>query len=167
MMQCQSCKQNTATIHLTEIVDGRRNETHLCESCAQQQGVTVKAQIPLNELLGSLLAAHPETGSAIPQTPEQSCPHCGMTFEKFRQSSLLGCPYDYEVFNKQLAPLIEKSHAGHTEHRGKIPARTPADERKQLELLRLRQELEAALKAEDYEVAAELRDKIKQITEDR
>ena len=85
-----------------------------------------------------------------------------MTFEKFRQSSLLGCPYDYEVFDKQLKGIIEKSHAGHTEHRGKIPARTPADERKQLELLRLRQELEAALQAEDYETAAKLRDRIKE-----
>jgi protein arginine kinase activator len=163
MMQCQICKQNTATIHLTEIVDSQRNETHLCESCAQKQGVAIKAQIPLNELLGSLLAAQPETGTAASQKPEQSCPRCGMTFEKFRQSSLLGCPYDYEVFDKQLTPIIEKSHAGHTEHRGKIPARTPADERKQLELLRLRQELDAAIKAEDYEVAAKLRDKIKEL----
>lgn len=162
-MQCQLCKQNTATIHLTEIVDGIRNETHLCEGCAQKQGVAIKAQIPLNELLGSLLAAHPEKGEAASQKPEQSCPHCGMTFEKFRQSSLLGCPYDYEVFDKQLKPLIEKSHAGRSEHRGKIPARTPPDERKQLELLRLRQELEAALQAEDYEAAAKLRDKIKEL----
>lgn len=162
-MQCQLCKQNTATIHLTEIVDGLRNETHLCEGCAQKQGVAIKAQIPLNELLGSLLAAQPEKAAAAEQPPEQSCPRCGMTFEKFRQSSLLGCPYDYEVFDKQLTPLIEKSHAGRTEHRGKIPARTPADERKQLELLRLRQELDAALKGEDYESAAEIRDKIKEL----
>jgi len=160
-MQCQVCKQNTATIHLTEIVESQRSETHLCESCAAKQGVAVKAQIPLNELLSSLLAAQPETGSTASQKSEQSCPHCGMTFEKFRQSSLLGCPYDYEVFDKQLKSIIEKSHAGRSEHRGKIPARTPADERKQLELLRLRQELEAALKGEDYETAAEIRDKIK------
>jgi protein arginine kinase activator len=164
-MQCQICKQNTATIHLTEIVDGQRNETHLCEGCAAKQGVAIKAQIPLNELLGSLLAAQPETGlTALSKSEsQQSCPHCGMTFEKFRQSSLLGCPYDYEVFDKQLKAIIEKSHAGHNEHRGKIPARTPADERKQLELLRLRQELEAALQGEDYETAAKLRDRIKNL----
>ncbi|MDO8302437.1 MAG: hypothetical protein Q7T18_04255 [Sedimentisphaerales bacterium] len=165
MMQCQICKQNTATIHLTEIIDGQRNETHLCEGCAQKQGVAIKAQIPLNELLGSLLAAQPDSGSTAlsKSEPQHSCPRCGMTFEKFRQSSLLGCPCDYEVFDTQLKPIIEKSHAGHTEHRGKIPARTPANERKQLELLRLRQELETALLGEDYEMAAKLRDKIKQL----
>jgi protein arginine kinase activator len=165
-MQCQICKQNTATIHLTEIVDGQRNESHLCESCAQKQGVAIKAQIPLNELLGSLLA-----GSETPTTAlskghtEQSCPHCGMTFEKFRQTSLLGCPYDYEFFDKQLKALIEKSHGGHGEHHGKIPSKTPADDRKHLELLKLRQELEAALQNEDYETAAKMRDRIKQLDE--
>jgi protein arginine kinase activator len=162
-MQCQVCKQNSATIHLTEIVEGQRSETHLCESCAQKQGVAIKAQIPINELLSSLLSTQPEAGPTALAKTGQSCPHCGMTFEKFRQSSLLGCPHDYEVFDKQLTPIIEKSHAGHTEHRGKIPARTPPDERKQLELLRLRQELETALKSEDYEAAAELRDKMKDL----
>jgi protein arginine kinase activator len=165
MMQCQICKQNTATIHLTEIVDGQRNESHLCETCAQKQGVAIKAQIPLNELLSSLLASGSESGmTALSKSQEeQQCPHCGITFEKFRQSSLLGCPYDYEVFDKQLKGIIEKSQAGRTEHRGKIPSKTPADERKQLELLKLRQELDAALKSEDYEAAAELRDRIKEL----
>jgi protein arginine kinase activator len=164
-MQCQICKQNTATIHLTEIVEGQRNESHLCESCAQKEGIAIKAQIPLNELLSSLLANQPEAGTTAlsKSQAEQSCPHCGITFEKFRQSSLLGCPYDYEVFDKQLKAIIEKSHAGHTEHRGKIPSKVPADERKQLELMKLRQELAAALQNEDYETAAKLRDKIKEL----
>jgi protein arginine kinase activator len=161
-MQCQICKQNTATIHLTEIVDGHRNETHLCESCAQKEGVAVKAQIPLNELLSTFLASAPETPSSTALSKSgQSCPHCGMTFEKFRQQSLLGCVYDYEVFDKQLGPIIEKAHGGHTEHRGKIPSHMPTDERKQLELSRLKQELEAALAKEDYETAAKIRDRIK------
>lgn len=165
-MQCQICKQNTATIHLTEIIEGQRNESHLCESCAQKQGVAVKAQIPLNELLGSLLSAGETPTTALSKTKgEQSCPHCGMTFEKFRQTSLLGCPQDYEVFDKQLKGIIEKSHGGHSEHCGKIPSKTPADERRHLELLKLRQELEAALQNEDYETAAKVRDRIKQLDE--
>ena len=56
-MQCQFCKQHAATIHMTEITDGQRTETHLCEQCAQQQGLAIKSQLPLNELLSSLLAA--------------------------------------------------------------------------------------------------------------
>jgi protein arginine kinase activator len=163
-MHCQFCKTSTATIHLTEIVDGQRNETHLCEACAQKQGLAVKTQIPLNELLSSLLAAGPEPtpapGAAL---PPQSCPHCGITFEQFRQSSLLGCPSDYEVFEKQLAPVIAKSHAGNTRHKGKVPAKAPEDTKHQLELLHLRQELDLALESEDYELAARIRDRIKKL----
>ncbi len=59
-MQCQNCKQHSATIHLTEISNGQRTETHLCEQCAQKQGLAVKNQIPLNELLSTLLAVQCE-----------------------------------------------------------------------------------------------------------
>ena len=58
-MQCQICQKNEATIHLTEIVEGLRSEMHICERCAQEQGIAVKSQIPLNELLSGLLASAP------------------------------------------------------------------------------------------------------------
>ena len=83
-MQCQSCNEHTATIHLTEINDGQRVETHLCELCAQKQGLAVKNQIPLNELLTSLIASQSQSSvSEIGEDKEQAeditCPHCGMT----------------------------------------------------------------------------------------
>ena len=56
-MQCEGCRKNSATIHLTEIANGQRRELHLCESCAQKQGIAVKSQVPLNELLSTLLSA--------------------------------------------------------------------------------------------------------------
>jgi len=58
-MQCQICKKNEATIHLTEITDGVRTEMHLCEQCAPEQGIAIKSQIPLNELLSDLLSVQP------------------------------------------------------------------------------------------------------------
>ncbi len=59
--------------------------------------------------------------------------------------------------------LIEKAHDGKTAHCGKIPLKTPKDTKKQMELLNLRQQLEAAVQSEDYELAAELRDKIRKL----
>ena len=166
-MQCQSCKKNAATIHLTEISNGQRMETHLCESCALKQGLAVKNQIPLNELLSTLLSVQSESQADKANSDEvdvdTACPHCGMTLKQFRKTILLGCANDYEVFEKPLRMLIEKSQDGNTEHRGKVPSRTPADEKKQIELMNLRTKLEAAVKAEDYETAAKLRDRIEQI----
>jgi protein arginine kinase activator len=163
-MQCQSCHKNEATIHLTEITNGVRTEMHLCEHCAQEEGIAVKSQISLNELLSSLLAAQPADNELFGDSKQKSsCPHCGFTLDQFRKEPVLGCPYDYEVFEKSLLPLIEKAHDGKTHHRGKLPSKTPADTKKQIELMRLRRQLEAAVNNEDYETAAELRDKIDEV----
>lgn len=159
-MQCQMCQEKEATIHLTEISEGVRTEMHLCEHCAEEEGIAVKSQISLNELLSSLLAAQPADSELYGDSAKSTCPHCAFTLDQFRKEPVLGCPYDYEVFEKSLAPLIEKAHDGHSRHCGKVPAKTPTDTRKQIELMRLRQQLETAVNSEDYETAAELRDKI-------
>jgi len=164
-MLCQACKERTATIHLTEISNGQRAETHLCQECAQQQGLAVKAQIPLNELLSTLLSVQPETaepsGKTEPKIPAKTCPECGMSLKRFAKESLLGCPYDYKVFEKELLGLIERSHNGKSRHCGKIPNRIPAEQKKDIVLRQLRRQLGEAVKNEDYERAARLRDEIK------
>jgi protein arginine kinase activator len=86
-----------------------------------------------------------------------------MTLKEFGKKSLLGCPADYEFFRETLEPLIEKSQAGHTRHCGKIPSKTPVDTRHQIEMSRLHKDLEAAVAAENYELAARLRDQIKNL----
>ena len=135
-MRCQICSKNEATIHLTEISDGVRSEVHLCEHCAQEQGVAIKSQMPINELLSNLLAVQPsdEELSGSEEQQRQRCPHCGFTLEQFRKEPLVGCPYDYEVFEKVLLPVIEKAHDGRTIHCGKVPSKAPGDAKKQIEL---------------------------------
>jgi protein arginine kinase activator len=164
IMQCQVCNKNEATIHLTEIAGSVRTEMHLCELCAQEQGIAVKTNIPINELLSNLLAVQPTDEELSGHSAKDvACPHCGFTLEQFRKEALLGCPYDYEVFEKSLLPLIERAHNGRTTHCGKLPSRVPSDAKKQIELLSLRQQLETAVQSEDYELAAKLRDKINQV----
>ena len=160
-MQCQICNKNNATIHLTEIADGVRTEMHICEQCAAEQDIAVKNHIPINELLSGLLAVQP-TDDELSGPSEQKieCPNCGYTLAQLRKEGVLGCPHDYEVFEKLLLPLIEKAHNGKTTHCGKLPSKTPQNTRKEIELINLRQQLQAAVQSEDYERAAELRDKI-------
>jgi len=161
-MQCQICNQNDATIHLTEISSGVRTEMHICEHCAAEQDITVKNHIPINELLSGLLAVQPtDEEMAGPLKKQQpACPNCGFTLAQFRKEGVLGCPHDYEIFERALIPLIEKAHDGKTAHCGKIPSKTPHDTKKHMTILNLRQQLEAAVRNEDYELAAKLRDEI-------
>ena len=161
-MYCQICQKNEATIHLTEITDGVRSEMHLCEHCAQEEGIAVKSSLPINELLANLLSTQPSEDELFSGSEQEvACPHCGSTLEQFSKKAVLGCPYDYEVFEKSLLPLIERAHNGKTTHCGKVPSKTPKDTKKQVEFMTLRQQLDAAVKNEDYELAAKLRDKIK------
>ncbi len=160
-MQCQICHKNNATIHLTEITDGIRSEMHICEQCAAEQDIAVKSHIPINELLSGLLAVQPSDDELSgPSEQNIVCPNCGFTLAQLRKEGVLGCPHDYEVFEKLLTPLIEKAHNGKTTHCGKLPSKTPQNTRKEIELINLRQQLQDAVQSEDYERAVELRDKI-------
>jgi protein arginine kinase activator len=62
-----------------------------------------------------------------------------------------------------LVPLLERAHEGGSVHTGKVPANAAEDERKQTELLRLRGQLKEAVVHEEYERAADLRDRIKNL----
>jgi len=167
-MQCQNCQQHAATIHLTEIANGERFETHLCEDCAQQQGLTVKSQIPLNELLSSLLSVQSQPKGDKDNMLDSgdssvSCPQCGMNLQEFSKNSLLGCSHDYETFAEQLDPLIERTQAGNSTHCGKVPSKASEQTRNQVQIADLRRQLEQAVTSENYEAAAKLRDQIKQL----
>ena len=154
-MQCQLCDKH-ATVHLTEIVNNEKLERHLCEECAQKEGVTIKAHVPLNELLGNLMTSQQE----VKELSELRCPHCHLSWAEFRKRGLLGCPNDYEVFEKPLEVLIERAHEGETVHVGKVPSHGGGELDNQVRLLRLRQDLQQAVEQEDYEAAAHIRDEI-------
>ena len=97
------------------------------------------------------------------------CEHCGMTWAEFRQGGLLGCSHDYEVFEKDLTPLLQRAHEGATHHVGKVPTRRRRGGRvtmkRQIDVTKLRKELAKAVELEDYERAAKLRDQIRQAEE--
>ena len=154
-MQCQLCNKH-ATVHLTEIVNGQKTEKHLCEECAITEGVTVKANVPINDLLSNLMAAQKESQ----QIEDMTCPEGDITWRQFRKEGLLGCPHDYAAFEEPLRKLIERTQEGESTHVGRAPKHTGGRHFQRLTLLRLRQELQEAIDQEDYEAAVRLRDEI-------
>ncbi|MHC4718589.1 MAG: UvrB/UvrC motif-containing protein [Planctomycetota bacterium] len=159
-LSCDLCGKD-ATIHLTDVVDGQKIEKHLCQECAASEGFTIKAHIPLGKLLEGLMAH----SSAQKELEDLRCGVCGITFAEFREHHLLGCPNDYEAFEHVLAPLLERAHDGGAYHTGKVPVNAAESERRHTELLRLRGQLKQSIASEDYESAAELRDRIKELEE--
>jgi protein arginine kinase activator len=157
-MICQFCKKNVATVHLTEFTDGKKQEVHLCEECARKKGLSVKTNFSLQDLLSSLMAQKKE--SFPEEVLQLKCPSCGLTFSQFRESGRFGCPQDYHVFQKGLIPLLERIH-GSSRHFGKVPEKIDSDTAKERALLDLRNQLEDAIQHEEYERAAQLRDRIR------
>ncbi len=157
MNACKFCGQ-PATIHLTDILQKQKRETHLCEACAKAKGVIPEkpgSHFDLQGLVQLVMGGHeaPEVTEAI----SLACPACKMKYAEFRAEGRLGCDRDYEVFAAPLMTLLERVHRS-TDHCGKIPV----GQRSRMGLLGLRAELAAAIAAERYEEAAALRDRIRQ-----
>jgi len=166
-MKCQRCDQNEATVHEVTIAHGKPTEKHLCESCAQQAGISPRPAETSDAFISKFIIAPGLVNQAGPSAKSKprspACAECGMTWMDFRKSGLLGCASCYEMFESRLAPLIERAQEGATHHVGKVPQGSAdlADHQRTLRSLRL--DLAEAIEAEQYEQAAELRDSIAKV----
>src|SRR5262245_24775789 len=155
---CDRC-DNPATVHLTEIKGGSKTERHLCESCARALHVP-QASKELQKLLKSFEPAQSLAQLATKELT-RACPECGITWAEFRQHGRFGCARDYEVFGEEIEKLLKRIHGG-ARYAGKKPgggAVHPPPSRD--EILRVRVLLDEAIKAENYEEAARLRDQMR------
>src|ERR1700704_4813242 len=157
-MICDVCKTHPATVYLTQIVDGNMKKVNLCESCSKEKGVTDPTGFALADLLLGLGAAQEmERGGTV-----QKCPVCGFSQADFKKTGRLGCGACYETFAEGLASLLKGMHKG-IAHVGKVPARAVRSIERESQMKTLQRDLRKAVAAEDYESAAQLRDRIKQI----
>ena len=85
-----------------------------------------------------------------------------MTFDDFSKTGRFGCSQCYSTFKNQMNPMLRRIH-GKTFHVGKVPKRTGGQLRIKQEINRLKRELQEAVNAEEYERAAVIRDKIKEL----
>jgi protein arginine kinase activator len=168
-MNCESCQENLATVHLTEIIQKAKKETHLCETCARERGVTYSTAFSVKDFLGGLAkkaepAEKPVVKQARRKEPDpEPCGTCGITFAEFRQSGRLGCHRDYDHFDARLLPLLRKIHNDSVQHTGRVPSQIGARLERDAKVAELRAELEQAVGREDYECAAGLRDRIRAV----
>lgn len=155
--KCDRCGK-PAIFHLTDIINGKKTEKHLCDQCAAAEGFTVKHAMSLGQILEEFVLRGSDQ-----EAVDLECDVCGIRFSEFRHQRLLGCPHDYDAFEQVLLPLLERAQGGASQHVGKVPHRAGGDQKKHNALLRLRAELKNAIAAEDYEKAAMLRDQIKEL----
>jgi len=157
-MVCDVCKTNQATVFLTQIIDGKMQKVNLCESCSKEKGVTDPLSFALVDLLPGLVAAT----DTEPGATAQRCPVCGFTQADFKKTGRFGCPNCYDAFAEGLSSLLKAMHR-RTVHTGKIPSRLKHSTERAARIKEIRKELDAAVTAENYETAAQLRDQLREL----
>jgi protein arginine kinase activator len=155
-MICGECGKNNATVHLTKIINGKKTEAHLCEECAKKY-TNFNPGFSIQNIMSGFLGDYSKSDVATIK-----CDKCGMTYDEFKQMGKFGCSGCYEAFKKKIYPVIRNIH-GHDTHVGKIPAKAGSELKNKREIERLKAKLKEAIELEEYEKAAELRDKIKDV----
>ncbi len=165
-MKCQKCGANNANTHVKTIINGEFKEYDLCSDCAKKMGYTnvfSDMEDEFSSFLGSFF------GNVLPaRTQATRCEFCGTTYPEIAKTGHVGCAKCYDVFADELYPSIRRIH-GNTTHCGKNSKRAenakvkkPAEQTKEDKIKTLKAELDKAVKEQNFEHAAELRDKIKE-----
>jgi protein arginine kinase activator len=154
--QCSHC-QKPATIHLTQIINNKIHKVDLCEDCPFKKGVTD----PEGFSLADFLLKPP---MALGSDAALQCPGCGFTPVDFKKTARFGCADCYETFAEMLQPMLSNMHKD-TVHRGKVPQHALERITRMRELEGMEAALQEAVRSENYEEAARLRDRIHEVRE--
>ncbi|MDA3900263.1 MAG: UvrB/UvrC motif-containing protein [Spirochaetes bacterium] len=169
-MICERCSKTDATVHLTEIIKGVKSEVHLCEDCAREIG--------LNSKLSNFSLAVPDflsfLNDEIKEINENSrsvlCRNCGLDLSVVEKTHRVNCPYCYHFFADKINQIIGFDVVRHT---GSGPenytdfslecdnSTDTVNYVNDVSILKSR--LDLAVENEEYEEAALLRDKIKDL----
>lgn len=161
-MKCNICGHNDATVHLTEVINDKVTKLHLCDKCAKAKSEEMHSHFGLTDLLSGLMDFGPAVEEHAPGAATAKCPNCGMTYYDFQKAGRLGCGKCYETFEKNLGELLRKIH-GADRHVGKMPFKGESVLKEQEDLKRLKNGLAELIRAEEFEKAALLRDRVKDL----
>ncbi len=176
-MLCERCGKREATVPVIKIVGGEFTVMHLCEKCAQEVTGEIKKEMEslfpsFPDLFTKMFSDFPSFHSEFfapfeeekvkpPEIEEIKCPRCGLTYSDFKKTFQLGCSQCYETFREQLEPMLRRIH-GSIIHKGKVPSNIPAKVKvPKDEIKELKKKLQEAVRKEEYEEAAHLRDEIR------
>ena len=158
-MLCDNCQERDAVVNLTRIVENAVTQLHLCQKCAEAKGVETTLATPEHPLGAILQEVQAQESSASQDLT--TCAFCGATARDFRATGRLGCPHCYDAMERSLRELLRRLH-GSSKHVG-IQYDIPVAHilQKPDSVHDLRDRLRRAVETEQFELAAELRDRLR------
>ncbi len=176
-MKCQICKKNDARIVFTQIVNNEKMVLHICPECAREKGLSIEIDISpaahdshsVEKLLKGFTSQNdlPEDeGEQGGDYPDLTCETCGLTFRDFKKEGLFGCDSCHVTFSDYLEDILRQIH-GTAVHDSEPPKTDENVVGARHELKRLREKLKHCVEIENYEEAAEIRDRIAEIQKEK
>ena len=161
-MLCDNCKNREANVRYEENINGEKKKLNLCGLCSQKLGLTSSSF--MDNMLFSFFDE--PLGLEYEKVKEEKCPECSYTFSDYANTGLFGCPACYSAFQSKLEPILKKLHGKSYHINQELNSEKKdisVEEKSTKELYKLKQELDMAIKKEEYEKAAIIRDKIKEL----
>ena len=87
----------------------------------------------------------------------RECPICRTSLEEILRNKSVGCPFCYECFKDSIDKMLIEIHGLNT-HVDTIPHEKPTEA-----VLKIKQLLAKAIEAENYELAAQYRDQLREM----
>ena len=150
-MLCEECGKNSANIHIKQVINGVTSEKNLCINCAKKYGYT--NTFNFGDFFAGMVTNKPEY---------MICENCHTTFDSFEKTGILGCSQCYTYLRDGIKPLLKRIH-GKVQHTASNGESFIKMNKREMEIQKLQKELNNAVKLENYERAAEIRDQIKEM----
>lgn len=160
-MKCEKCGKNEATVYIKNEINGKKVEANLCADCAGELGY-MQSMNPFSVMSSFFGGFFPEFG--VEERPAlgggAKCPVCGMPASEIARTGYAGCSECYKTFGSVIEPIVRRIH-GDVHHTGSVPGSAGAEVARKRKLHDLRHDLKDAIKNEEFEKAASLRDEIR------
>ena len=166
-MKCQRCGVNEASVSYTQIINGEKTKLVLCDECANELNIGMNFKFDFNDVFGTFFD-EPSFVKTLEMPKPIACDVCGTTYDDFVKTGMFGCENCYRVFSNRLDNVLKRLH-GSDRHVGKKLILNPSKSvvttknKSKGEIDKLKEELQECIKKEEYEKAAEIRDKIKKL----
>ena len=172
-MICDFCKKNKATIHLIRVQNDNVEKVNICAECAGDFSFFSEDDFykDLTKILYKIFKADEgqlngrmelKNLKNLEIRKNRACSFCGMDLNNIKKLGKMGCPNCYSEFKNILLPIIKAIHKN-IEHRGKIPENTSRQIKLEKSVRDLRNRLKREIFVENFEEAARIRDKIRQL----
>ena len=163
-MLCEDCHKREALVKFTQVMGSEKKTVNLCKNCAEKKGLNnplVDISKVFGKIIVTILSEHLAAKTEQIETQgedQKTCSVCGLTWAEFEKVGRLGCPDCYNTFTDRLNTLLRRLH-GNNQHIGRSEVEPEVQNSATIESLQ--KKLQSAIENEEYESAAELRDRIR------